>query len=197
MTSEERSQARYEHRNAEREKRRSEHTAEYDSFDRVADADALYAAFKSSKKGVSWKESVQRYEANELKNIAETRRKLLEGASVQNGFVEFDLRERGKIRHIKSVHISERVIQKCLCDAVLVPLLSRPLIHDNGASIQGKGLHFAIDRLIAHLSRFYREHRSNDGYALMIDFKKFFETSITRFFSTCWTLRYTIRKSGT
>jgi hypothetical protein len=58
---------------------------------------------------------------------------------------------------------------------VLVPLLSRPLIHDNGASIKGKGLHFAIKRLVIHLSRFYREHRSNSGYALVIDFKGFFD----------------------
>jgi hypothetical protein len=71
--------------------------------------------------GVAWKESVQRYSANALRNTAETRRKLLAGESVQSGFVEFTLRERGKIRNIKSVHISEQVVQKCLCDQILVP----------------------------------------------------------------------------
>jgi retron-type reverse transcriptase len=57
----------------------------------------------------------------------------------------------------------------------LVSLLSRPIIHDNGASIKGKGLQFAIKRLITHLSRFYREHQSNNGYALIVDFKGFFD----------------------
>jgi hypothetical protein len=121
-------------------------------------------------------ESVQRYEANALRNVAETRRKLLADESVQNGFVEFSLRERGKTRHIKSVHISERVVQKSLCDNVLVPLLSHSLIHDNGASVKGKGVHFALRRLICHLSRFYRCNRTNGGYALLVDFKKFFDS---------------------
>jgi hypothetical protein len=111
-----------------------------------------------------------------MRNIVETRRKLIAGESIQRGFVEFTLRERGKIRHIKGVHISERIVQKCLCDYALVPILSNPLIYDNGASIKGKGLHFALRRLVAHLSRFYRKNgRSNNGYALLIDFKKFFD----------------------
>jgi hypothetical protein len=176
MTSEERRQARYERRKAKRDARRAVRAAQYDTFDRVADSDNLYDAFKAAQKGVAWKESVQRYEANLLKNIAETRKKLLAGESIQNGFVEFDLHERGKVRHIKSVHISERVAQKCLCDQVLVPILTRTLIYDNGASVKGKGLHFAITRLITHLSRFYRKHQSNNGYALVVDFSKFFDS---------------------
>jgi hypothetical protein len=113
---------------------------------------------------------------NLFNNIADTRRKLIAGENVQPGFVEFTLRERGKIRHIKSVHISERIIQKALCDQILVPILSSGLIHDNGASIKGKGVHFAVRRLITHLSRFYRRSGfSNNGYCLTIDFSKFFD----------------------
>jgi hypothetical protein len=127
-------------------------------------------------RGVAWKESVQRFEANAMRNIADIRRKLLAGENVQSGFVEFELRERGKIRHIKSVHISERIVQKCLCDNVLTPVLTYPLIYDNGASVESKGVHFAIRRLITHLCRFYRQNGfSNDGYALLIDFSKFFD----------------------
>lgn len=127
-------------------------------------------------RGVAWKESVQRFEANALRNITGLRRKLLSGENVQSGFVEFDLRERGKTRHIKSVHISERIVQKCLCDTVLTPILTRSLIHDNGASVKRKGVHFAIRRLIVHLSRFYRRNGfSNEGYALLIDFSRFFD----------------------
>jgi hypothetical protein len=118
----------------------------------------------------------QRFEANAMRNIADIRRKLMAGENVQSGFVEFDLRERGKIRHIKSVHISERIVQKCLCDNVLTPILTYPLIYDNGASVEGKGVHFAIRRLITHLCRFYRRNGfSNEGYALLIDFSKFFD----------------------
>jgi hypothetical protein len=176
MTSEERKEARYRRRKAERAEKRKSKLSQYDDFGRVTDFDNLYNASRASMRGVAWKESVQRYESNALRNIKETRRRLLAGESVQNGFVEFTLRERGKVRHIKSIHISERVAQKCLCDEVLVPVLSRPLIYDNGASIKGKGVHFALRRFVAHLSKFYRNNNySNEGYALLIDFSKFFD----------------------
>ena len=175
MNSDERREVRRERRRNARQAKREKADAPFDDFGLVADADSLYRAFQNSKKGVSWKESVQRFDASLLANIAELRRKLLAGESVQSRFVEFTLNERGKTRHIKSVHISERVVQKALCDEVLVPILSRPLIHDNGACVKGKGVHFAIQRLILHLSRFYRENKTNDGYALLVDFSKFFD----------------------
>ena len=176
MNSGERRKGRYERRKAERDRRRDEKISRYDDFSLLTDADNLYQAFLSAKKGVTWKESTQRYEMNLFNNILETREKLLKGENVQSGFVEFTLHERGKIRHIKSVHISERVIQKALCDQILVPVLSNPLIHDNGASVKGKGVHFAIRRLTTHLTRFYRNNGpSNDGYSLTVDFTKFFD----------------------
>jgi len=139
MTGEERRRGRYERRKAGRGAKRDKKLSEHDSFDCPACADNLYAAFRSAKKGVSREESVQRYEANAMRNIAETRRRLPAGESVRSGFAEFTLNERGKTRHIKSVHISGRVVRKCPCDEILTPILSRPLIHDNGASIKGKG----------------------------------------------------------
>jgi hypothetical protein len=69
------------------------------------------------------------------------------------------------------------VVQKVLSDKVLVPLLTPPLIYDNGASVKGKGVHFALRRLICHLTRFYRHNGfSNSGYALLVDFAKFFDS---------------------
>lgn len=177
MTSTERHEARYQRRKAERAAKRQSKLSQFDSFSRVTDIDNLYASFLSSKSGVDWKESVQRYEANALRNIVETRRRLLSGESVQQGFMEFMLHERGKVRHIKSVHISERIVQKCLCNQVLVPILSNGLIYDNGASVKGKGVHFAIRRLITHLSKYYRRNGcSNEGYCLSVDFSKFFDS---------------------
>jgi retron-type reverse transcriptase len=176
MNSTDRREARYGRRKAERGAKRETKLSRFDDFERVADFDNLYEASRACLRGVAWKESSQRYEADALRNTAETRRKLLAGESVQSGFVEFTLRERGKIRHIKSVHIRERVVQKCLCDNVLVPLLSNTLVHDNGASIKGKGVHFALRRLVRHLSLYYRRNRTNEGCALIIDFKKFFDS---------------------
>jgi hypothetical protein len=177
MTSEERREARYQRRKEKRDAVKTAQIGIYDSFDRVADVDNLYQAFKDCMKNVAWKESVQRYEANALKNVIDTRRKLIEEKSIQSGFVEFDLYERGKKRHIKSIHISERIVQKCLCDQVIVPILTNTLIYDNGASVKYKGLDFAVRRLITHLCRFYRQNNfTNEGYALLIDFSGYFDS---------------------
>ena len=175
MTSEERKEKRRLRRIAERKEKKGNFLAQYNDFNRIANCDNLYKAFKLSRRDVNWKESVQRYENYALQNILEAKKKLLNGENVQKGFVEFDIHERGKIRHIRSIHISERIIQKCLCDEVLVPIMTKGLVYDNGASVKGKGISFAMRRLRCHLSRFYRENKSNKGYALVIDFSKYFD----------------------
>ena len=76
------------------------------------------------------------------------------------------------------MHISDRVVQRSVCDNVLVPELSKYLTYDNGASMEGKGIHFARKRLSTHLHKFYRKHKSNEGYVLLIDFSKFFDNIV-------------------
>jgi hypothetical protein len=177
MTSTERRHGRYERRMAQREKLRRERIAEYDDFSRITNPDNLHEAFKKARRGVGWKESVQRFEASWLSNINKIYKKLLNKEDISSGFVEFTIKERGKERHIKSVHISERLVQKAVCDQSLEPILSRTLIYDNSASLKEKGVHFALRRLKVHLSRFYRENGfSNDGYVLAIDLSKFFDS---------------------
>jgi hypothetical protein len=177
MNSDDRRRLRYERRYTKRTLKKKEKIAQYDDYSPMTDADKLYHAYKLCRRGVSWKESTQRYEASAMRNILDTQRKLIARESVQSGFVEFDLYERGKARHIRSIHISERIVQKCLCDNILVPILSRPLIYDNGATVQGKGNHFAVRRLITHLTKYYKSNGfSNEGYVLVIDFKKFFDS---------------------
>ena len=137
---------------------------------------SLYDASVLSKKGSSWKSSVQKYDCDLLRNLLETRTKLSAGSYRQMPFWEFDLNERGKRRHIKSLHISDRVIQRAFCDNVLIPATERKLIYDNGASVKDKGITFSRKRLTVHLRRYYRETGSNEGYILQIDFKKFFDS---------------------
>lgn len=141
----------------------------------IYDANALLNAFRESKKGTSWKESVQRYEMNLLRNINQTQKEIANGTYEQKDFYEFPLNERGKTRHIKSMHISDRVVQRSVCDNLLIPELERYLIYDNGASMKGRGIHFARKRLTTHLHKYFRKNGSNEGYILLIDFTKFFD----------------------
>ena len=177
MTSlERRREGRYQHRKAARERKKLERYAENDRFENIARYRSLYNANRLSKRNVCWKASVQRYQMNLLRNMEETRENLLAGESVTKGFVEFDTIERGKLRHIRSVHYSERVVQRSTCDNALVPVLSRSLIYDNGACLAGKGVDRSLDRLTAHLQQFYRANGfSNMGWAVIFDFSGYFD----------------------
>ena len=144
-------------------------------YNRLTDLNLLYDAFQKCIKGVSWKCSIQRYEANVLVELMKIRESLLNHTYRQKAFFEFDINERGKHRHIKSLHISDRVLQRNLCDNILIPCLYKELIYDNGASVKGKGIEFTRNRFIAHLQKFYRRH-GNKGYILLVDFSKFFDS---------------------
>lgn len=148
----------------------------FEKMERVYDLNNLYDAFMLSKKGSSWKSSVQKYESDVLRNILRTKHQLEDGTYKQKPFYEFELNERGKHRHIKSLHISDRVVQRSLCDNVLIPLTQKKLSYDNGASCENKGISFARKLITAHLRKFYEETGSNEGYILQIDFKKFFDS---------------------
>lgn len=176
MNSAERREIRYQRRKAARIAKRETALRDSLDFDTVFSFQNLYAAYKACIKGVGWKASTQRYKAEALARINKTHDELLAGKFKSKGFKEFDLVERGKPRHIRSVHISERVVQRCLCDNCLTPVLSRSFIHDNGASLPGKGYDFAVKRVSSFLSRHYRQH-GREGYALLFDFSKYFDTA--------------------
>lgn len=168
MTSEERRKARYERRKARREAKKPIVT-----YEDVISLSALDKAADMASREVSWKASVQRYNLNRCINLYRTHRTLEKGGDVRKGFICFDITERGKLRHIQSVHFSERVVQKALCQQALKPVITRSLIYDNGASQEGKGTHFAMRRLKIHLLRHYRRY-GREGGILLIDFKDYF-----------------------
>lgn len=142
-------------------------------LDIVSDANNLFDAFQMAKRGSDWKASTQRCQMNLLRNISQLRRALRDGTYRQMPFFEFVLAERGKVRPIRSQHITDRIVQRSLCDNALIPALSPYLIYDNGASLKNKGVGFARRRLKVHLEKFLRRHP--DGYVLLIDFSKFFD----------------------
>lgn len=175
MTSAERHEARYKRRVEARLQKRIQANAQYDNFESVCSADNLLYSYFKCRKGVQWKESVQRYESELLLNISKTRKQLLAGEFRGKGFVQFQIHERGKVRDIKAVHISERVVQRSLCDNSLVPILRRSLIYDNGASLKGRGIDFTKKRLVEHLRQHIRTY-GRKGYILIMDFKKYFDS---------------------
>lgn len=176
MTSEERHQKRYERRKARREANRMKTAVVCDNFDEVFTYSHLYKAYKCCCRNVGWKASTQLYKTNAVYNLFLTYQRLKAGTFKSDGFFEFNIFERGKVRHIRSVTIRERVVQRCLCDFSLTPMLSRVLIYDNGASSKGKGYTFSVNRLVKQIHHFYNTKHTNKGYILLFDFSKFFDS---------------------
>lgn len=145
----------------------------YNNFDNIARISAIYKAAKKASKNVIWKASVQHFILGILFKAARLSKQLYQRKDIRQGFIEFTIAERGKLRHIKSVHFSERVVQKSLCNNTLYPLLTYNLITDNYSSQKGKGTHFAESRLVKYLHKYYRKYGSK-GYILCLDFKDYF-----------------------
>lgn len=175
MTSEERRQARYERRRKAREEARQRKYAKCNDFNAVFNFANMWRSARKCFKGVGWKPSTQRYRNNAFREVVRLMRSLAAGKYKSRGFYCFVKIERGKRREIKSVHITERNVQKCLCDYCLAPLFTPTLIRDNSATVKGRGTDDAKDRLNWHLKRNFKRCGGNGGVAVVFDFKGYFE----------------------
>lgn len=146
-----------------------------DDFSKVFSFGNLYESYRQCTKGVAWKSSVQRYIATAPVMVYQTKEKLMSGKYKSPGFNEFDVCDRGKVRHIRSTSFGERVVQRCLCSNALEPALLPSMIHDNGACVKKKGFDFAIRRITQHLHEHYRKH-GQEGYVLLFDFSDFYNS---------------------
>lgn len=176
MTSGERREGRYQRRKADREAKRLQRSKTLGDFEEVFSFRKLYLAGRKCCKNVMWKNSTQRFLGTILLEVATIHEQLLDRTFTGKGFIHFVIMERGKLRHIRSVHITERTVQKCLCDNYLVPLYAPSFIYDNGASLEGKGMDFSLRRMVYHLQRHYRKY-GREGGILLYDFSKYFDTA--------------------
>ena len=146
------------------------------SYDNIFTLNHFVIAFFKCLKGVLWKASVQNYLINCVTKLFSDylsikNRKLPKPVSDK----EIIIRERGKPRKITPIHIKDRVIQKVLCDFGLVPILSKVLIYDNGASLEDKGVRFSRNRMLHHIKNAIKKYGTT-FYILSFDFKDFFNS---------------------
>lgn len=145
-------------------------------FNEVFTFEHLYQSYLKCCKGVNWKTSTKNFKQKAIQNVAKLHNELASGKYKMKKISKFTIKERGKTREIKALHIRDRIVQKCYCDYYLVPLLQPALIYDNGACLKGKGLSFSLKRIKAHLQKYYRQNNTNKGYILTFDFSKFFDS---------------------
>ena len=178
MTSKDRKEKRYQNRKHKREQKKQQFLNSLPSYEEIFTFEHLYHSFWLCRREVGWKPSLQIYQQNLTIEIVKLLNELHSPQGFKSGgFIEFNICERGKMRHIKSVNIKERIVQRCFCDYYLVPLLTHNLIYDNGASLKNKGVSFTLNRLNKHLKDYYKSNNnSNEGYILLFDFSNYFDS---------------------
>lgn len=122
-----------------------------------------------------WKEATHRYLSNMLLNNVLLQEEVLSGKYKVSPTTNFYINERGHIRYIEAPAIRDRIIQKILSLSVLIPKLRPSLIYDNYASLENRGTSFARKRFEIMLRRYMHQNGTN-GYILLIDIKKYFES---------------------
>lgn len=115
---------------------------------------------------------------NQQMNCARLYARILDGTYRLSKYVVFMIYDK-KPRKIHSTKFVDRVVQRAMCDNGLLDDIRRPLVYENGACLEGKGFSFAFSLVEQHLRRFYFRgcRRSNEGWYVKIDVKKFFDST--------------------
>lgn len=146
-------------------------------MDDVLTYGAFFESLSKCNLAVNFKFSVQEYNARSAVYITKAIRDLKDGVvpTIKDHHIVL-IFERGKKRVICPIDIADRVIQKVLCDDVLLPAIKPSLIYDNGASLKGKGVSFSSERFEGFLEKAKRQYGADNVWAFVFDFKHFFES---------------------
>lgn len=144
------------------------------SYDDVISFDSLYKGLKKSCSNVRWKDSVVGYEYNRLKNTYKLKQDLLSGKYKIDRYQYFVIHEP-KRREIIATRLKDRQFQRSLCDNELYEQITKSFITDNCACLRGRGVDYTLNRLTAHLRRYYNAHNT-EGWVLKCDIHHYFES---------------------
>ena len=126
------------------------------NYEKICDFHNLYKTHQAARRGKREIREVIEFEMNLAGNLTQISRELKNGTYKMSGYYSFMVHDP-KEREIHALHYKDRVVQHCICDEVLAPLLERKLIYDNAACRSGKGTHFAMKRLNRFLHEFYKK----------------------------------------
>ena len=143
-------------------------------YERIYDFQNLYKAHTAARLGKRNTREVIEFEMNLAENLTRLSDSLQGLRYQMSGYYSFYVYDP-KVRKIHALHYVDRVVQHCICDEVLAPVLDKRLIYDNAACRIGKGTHFALGRVSGFLSQYYKRHGA-DGYFLKCDIRKFFDS---------------------
>lgn len=145
------------------------------TLEQLVELDMLNECSIECTKQSRWKESTQRYIADMLIRNVQLQDDVQSGQYRVSPTIDFVINERGHIRKIEAPVVRDRNVQKSLMKNVLIPSLRPYIIYDNYASLKQRGTAFARKRFEIMLRRYIAKH-GTDGYILLGDFEKYFES---------------------
>ncbi len=143
-------------------------------YEKIYQFESLYRAYKMAARSKRRKTEVIEFEldlAEKLWRLHDELEAKSYRPSAYHRFMIFD----PKKREIQALSFGDRVVQHSLCDNALKPYFENRLIYDCAACREGKGTHFAMNRLNGFLREFFKEH-GTAGYFLKCDVRKYFDS---------------------
>ncbi len=138
-------------------------------YEQVYDMDNLRLAHKMARKGKTWYADVRMVDSNPDKYLSRLAKSLKEQTYKTSPYVDFTIIDKGKERDISKLpYYPDRICHWAIM-LVLEPIFMKTFISDTYASIPGRGVHLASNRIRKAL-------RDIEGtqYCLKMDIKKYF-----------------------
>lgn len=142
-------------------------------YDDLFTFENLYKAHLKARLCKRNKKDVIQFELNLSSNLWDLYDRLHDRTYRVSGYNKFTIYEPKK-REIQALAYKDRIVQHCLCDNYLYPLLTARFIYDNGACQKGKGTDFAMNRLSDFFRDYYKQNKTNEGYILKADIHHYF-----------------------
>lgn len=144
----------------------------YKTYDEIFTFENLYKAHLKCRRSKRHKPEVIRFEMDLASNLTELHERLRSRKYETMQYYNFTIYEPKK-RQIYATRYKDRLVIRCLCDEFLGGVIAPRLIYDNAACQEGKGTHFALDRMDTFLRKHYKRY-GNQGYLLKCDIKQYF-----------------------
>ena len=138
----------------------------------ICDFETLYKSYRKARTGKAFHGSNARFQMMSLEGIHMLKEQLEKKTYRVSPYNEFKIYEP-KERVIQSCSFKDKIVQHCLCDNVLHPVLAKRFIECNYAGQIGKGTLFGMNKLKEHMEEHYFNYGMN-GWILKCDIKKFF-----------------------
>lgn len=122
-------------------------------------------------KNVKWKGQVQRFMLRRPTECATLRNRIINGIWEPHRGRPFKVLERGKVRTIDPPDMRTRVVERCLCENVLMPYVERSVIAESCACLRGRGQSYQVD-----LTRRHLEAAPPGAWFFQYDFHAYFDS---------------------